>query len=846
MRFAYSHGIGLLKSVVWLAFIPTLAYADEIVEFDPSFFDFGGQVIDVSRFSQKDYVPAGQYNVDVFVNGELRGRADIEYVETADGKTALCLTSKLVQLFDLKKEALGVYRQNSCQNPSEYLPDAKIKLDQSVLALRVEIPQALLMLRPRGYVPPQLWSNGVPAAFANYAFGMHRHFGNWRNNYSQHLYLNGGINVGGWAVRHTGSFHAQNGKRSHYSRGTTYLKTGIAPLNSELTLGDFITEGVIVDGVPLRGAMMRTDVRMLPQTQRGYAPRITGVANTNATVIVRQKNNVIYQINVPAGLFEINDLYPTGFSGELSVEIHEADGNVKKTTVPYATLVPLMRVGQLKYQLAAGVYRHGNNVWSDDRVLTGSMQYGLTNRLTVNGGFIGHRHYQSQTAGLAMNTKYGAISGDVTTSSAKLGNARAERGASVRASYSLYVTPTKTNITLANYRYFSRGYYSFDETVAVNRLQSDDDGAAKIQEWRTTSVRPKNRYQLTLAQELKSGWGSLYFSGAMSNYWNYRGNHTEYQLSYANHYKSLSYHLGIAQSHAANDPKSDGQIFASLSFPLDLGWSNTPDKRNRFGHLNVAYAQDWQGRRQLRESVYASAGEYGQYGYGVSLAQSDHHTALAANASYRGNKGSVDASVAIDSDHTWQYSIGATGAVVAHPKGVTLSDSVGDTFGIIHAKEGAGAKINNGVGKRLDRFGNAIVEHLTPYEYNRLGIDPVDLPMNIEFDSTEREVVPKANAAMLIDLKASKNTMVLFHIDSADFDIPMGVSAVDEQGNVVGYVVQGDMLYANRLQRSDGTIRLKWGDSPLAACQFDYQLPVIKQQDVMQNIEVKCLASKQP
>ncbi len=47
---------------------------------------------------------------------------------------------------------------------------------------------------------------------------------------------------------------------------------------------------------------------MLPPNLRGYAPEITGVATTNATVIVSQQGRIIYQEQVAAGPFRIQNL----------------------------------------------------------------------------------------------------------------------------------------------------------------------------------------------------------------------------------------------------------------------------------------------------------------------------------------------------------------------------------------------------------------------------------------------------------------------------------------------------------------------------------------------------------
>lgn len=840
-RIAYP-SFRLLTSVVMLGlFSSAIIYAQEDTEFNTSF--FGAEdtsVTNIHRFNNGNYVPPGRYNVDVFVNGTLKGRTDVEYVENDNDNTSLCITSDLKDLFDLKPEAFASKRSGDCQFAEQYIPEAKIRLDQGTLALNVEIPQALTVVRPRGYVPSSLWDNGVPAIFVNYSANHQTFKQGEYTSHSQYLYMNGGLNVGGWALRHNGGYSRTDGQSNKYQRGLTYLQKGIAPLNSELTLGDLTSDGTVADSVSMRGVSLGTDLRMLPQTQRGYAPRVSGSAHTNAIVSIFQNGNLIYQTSVPAGPFEINDLYPTGYSGELEVEIREADGRVRKFNVPYATLVPLMRPGQIKYQLAGGRYRYGSTVLKEN-VATGSLQYGLTNNITLNGGFIGHKNYRSGTAGLAFNTPIGAIAGDYTQARANLGGSSPiSTGSSIRASYSLYVTPTKTNITLATYRYFSKGYYSLDETVVANQLELEGDRDV-IESWRRNTLRPKHRYQLTMSQDLGEDWGAFYLSGSASNYWNYSGTNLDYNFSYGNRYKTLSYQIGFSQNREAGSNKSNKQLNLSFSLPLPVNVKATDNQ----GYYSNSTTFRNSGEHSFRQSYSNSVGQYHDLNYGLSsMVTNQNNISGTGSLNYRTNYGSLDASVSVDNQHSRQYSVGANGAVVLHQKGITLSDNVGGTFGIVHVKNGKGARLNNGLGKKLDVFGNAIIEHLTPYDYNRVGIDPTDSDINLEFDATEREVVPVANSTMLIDLNARRNTMVLFSlITDGNTTIPMGAEAEDSQGNVIGYVAQGGTLFANRLTQTQDRISIKWGNGENERCYFDYKLDSldIDPAEGMINLDMKCM-----
>ncbi len=84
---------------------------------------------------------------------------------------------------------------------------------------------------------------------------------------------------------------------------------------------------------------------------------VRGIARTNAQIVIRQNGYVIYQSYVPPGAFEITDLYPTGGSGDLNVNVREADGREQHFVVPYAVVPVLQREGRFKYSLTSGKYR---------------------------------------------------------------------------------------------------------------------------------------------------------------------------------------------------------------------------------------------------------------------------------------------------------------------------------------------------------------------------------------------------------------------------------------------------------------------------------------------------------
>ncbi|MNV14403.1 putative outer membrane usher protein ElfC precursor [compost metagenome] len=143
-----------------------------------------------------------------------------------------------------------------------------------------------------------------------------------------------GGNIGPWRLRHHGSLTTGSARGTHYQGTQTYVQRAIEPWGSQLVVGDAFTEGALFDSFGFRGVQLATDDRMVPESQRGYAPRITGIARGNAVVRVRQNGNLLRETTVAAGAFVIDDLYPTGYGGDLDVEVTEADGSVQVSKVP--------------------------------------------------------------------------------------------------------------------------------------------------------------------------------------------------------------------------------------------------------------------------------------------------------------------------------------------------------------------------------------------------------------------------------------------------------------------------------------------------------------------------------
>ena len=132
-----------------------------------------------------------------------------------------------------------------------------------------------------------------------------------------------------------------------------YAYRAVSALRSKLTLGEGYLDSGLFDSFRFGGLSLRSDDNMLPPNLRGYAPEVTGVAKSNAKVIISQQGRVLYETTVAAGPFRIQDLNDA-VSGDLDVRVEEQDGSVQAFTMSTASIPYLTRPGALRYKLALG------------------------------------------------------------------------------------------------------------------------------------------------------------------------------------------------------------------------------------------------------------------------------------------------------------------------------------------------------------------------------------------------------------------------------------------------------------------------------------------------------------
>lgn len=783
--------------------------------------EFLRSAIDTSEYSQGNPVAPGMYDVELYVNERLKGRAEVNFEKLDDNSSISrpCFDLNSVSMLGIDIERLDqkiiekLKDKKTCNDLSKLVSGVDVNYDVSTQQINISAPQLVLTRYARGYVTPELWDNGVTAATLQYDYNAYSSdMSGAQNITTQYLALRGGVNWDAWRLRYRGALNWNNSNNWNYDNTSTFLERAIIPFRSKMVLGESTTDGQVFDSVGFSGLMLASDDRMYIDSQRGYAPIISGVANSNSLVQVMQRGTRIYETTVPPGPFVIDDLYPTGAGGDLLVTIREADGSERSFTVNYASIAQLLRPGTTRYTLMSGRYRNPT-VNENPLIAMGTLRHGFTNLITGYGGVLGGENYQSYSSGIALNTDVGALSADITHARTVLQNSENKNGNSFSLSFSKILPATDTNITLANYRYSNSGYYSIDDAMFMRDIKNHPDN------YYSDSISRKNRIQLSVSQSLSDVLGNINLNASTQDYWNKNGRDTEYQLGYANSFGKFNLNVNLNRTRDLTNGHWDNKIAIGISFPFGDSAKSM--------YINSTYVHD-KGHNGLQNTVAGTLGDKRQYNYNAFASvdryeQTGTKNTGGASGTWNSPYTNLGGSYSAGSGYQ-QYGMNMSGGVIGYSEGIVFTPTMGDTIAIVEANYAGGASITNNSSMSLDRSGKAAVPYLTPYRQNTIELDPKGLSNDVSLAVTSQNSVPTAGAVVLLKYKTDKGysaLLTIHHNDSAE--IPFSASILDEKGNVVGYMAQAGQSFV-RVKNKTGKLIVKWGASRSQQCSLNYHL----------------------
>lgn len=785
-----------VTTVLSLATAPAHA-VEAALEFSDGFL-IGGKAIDMQQYARAGQMGAGVHPLDVMVNGEARGTQDITFVSDGDNVQP-CISVALVQTVGLKEDYLRTLDSDpdACVGLEAMIDGARVDVDSATLQLLISIPQAAQTRDARGYVAPAQRDAGISAAFVDYTFNQSRSQGGPDSAY---LGMNAGLNAGAWRLRHRAGISHSSGRGTRHQVISSHLQRDLPRWNSQLLLGQGNTGGELFDSVAFTGLRVATDERMLPDSLRGFAPVVRGIAEGNAVVRIRQNGNIIHEVNVSPGPFSIEDLYPTNFGGDLDVTVTEADGREQRFSVNFSAVPQALRMGASRFSASAGALRDASGDLQPLRFAEGTYARGLSNRLTVLGGAQLGQAYQAVLAGAAINTAVGAFGADVTHSRARPRGDGRISGNSYRVNYQRYVASTGTNVGLAAYRYSTRGFLTLGDAA---RLQDDDWGHHS---------RARQRYQLNFSQRLGPR-SSVYVSGGHVSYWDNRPRRNDVQVGFQSVWGRANYGLS-AMRYRVPGGGEDTRYAFTLSVPIGRSPS-APRLGSQLSHAGSG--------RQAQLALTGAMGQDRSVNYNLSAGTAGGGGRNgSAYVAYQGGRGNVSAGYS-RSGRNNALSASAAGSVVVHRGGINLGAPVGDGFALVQAEGAQGAKVGYGQAIRVAGNGYALLPHVSPYRWNQIDLDPSGLPLEVDLLQTSQRVAPTAGGIVRVVFTTRRErSLFIDTTDALGQPLPFAARVEDASGRMLGAVGQGGVIQLRGAQDS-GELWVD-PDGP-QRCRLEYRMP---------------------
>ncbi|MEQ4924045.1 fimbria/pilus outer membrane usher protein [Proteus hauseri] len=785
---------------------PYAALADNM--FNPEALNLGveNQVADINNLDYFSYAGGqlpGIYSVDIYLNEKLIDNRQIRFIFDDDKKALVPeITKQDLLNWGVKETVTPILEQQSdtatITNIENVIPNAAHKYDFSRARLSFSIPQIALYNYGQGYIPATEWDDGINAAFVNYTYRQNKYwYHDQKDSNSVFLGLRSGVNVGAWRLRNHSTYNKNGDNASEWNNLQTYVERDIRRLKSRLTIGETASDDGILESTPYRGIKLASDESMLPQSQRGFAPVVRGIAQSNAVVTVRQNNSVIYQTSVPPGEFAISDLYPTSYSGDLQVTIEEADGTTRTFSQPFSAVPMMQRAGSVKYSVDIGKY-NADNAARKPSFLQATAIYGLPYNLSVYGGTLLSADYQAYVLGTGINLGYiGAVSTDITHARTTLLDDTDAQGQSYRIQYSKYLPETRTGFSLASYRYSTKDYYDFSSTnESLSHLN-----------------HKKKQFQVSISQSL-GDIGYLSLNGYQQYYWDRDRIDRNATLSFNSNYRTMSYSVSYAYNKRQDNKLTDQILSISLSIPFDISNNNN--------WLSYRYNTSKQGDSISSVSLSGTQLEDNNLQYDIS--QNYNHTRQefsgAVNSNYTASGGELSAGYSYDKRYQ-SVNWGATGALLAHQGGITPSRTIYDSAILIKAEDVDHLKVSSTQSLYTNSQGYAVIPNVSRYERNKVTVDPASLTGNNDVELTTTTVTPTKGAIVLADFKARKGARVLASLRYNGTTLPFGTQVEIYQGDRVvssGIIANEGEVFLNGVPKQS-LLLAKWGNSQTEQCQ---------------------------
>ncbi|MGP1189067.1 fimbria/pilus outer membrane usher protein [Serratia sp. CY54781] len=764
----------------WLAVLLSCAVfkgisAETHTAFDVKTLMGRGYSSDIAGFFDRARFLPGVHAVTIEVNAAQTYEADMQFGQ--EGQP--CMDESLLTMMKLYRRELPA----SCVALESLWPEATVNVEPGRFRVLLTVPERAF--------DPDLASNeqrGGYAALLNYdLFGQQ-----FRSGYSQQTSLMGtfepGINVGNWVIRNRSQF-----SRDGYSNRVEYQETAawrsIESWSSVLQLGEFGTRGSLYSGLPLLGGQLFTDEGQA--TSGHWLLPIQGVAQSNATVEIRQRGRTVYRTLVPPGPFSLNSGGTVMPGAEATVEITEENG--QKQSFPVN--IPATGAGgeHGSYQLGIGRYRRYQAEPPPSGIpllLLGEKTWTVGQRRQATfGGLLASNYQNLALRGDIFEGEKGSLSASALSS-----NGRQRRGGQLEGQGQIQLGERLSLSFFSLYR--TEKYQDPDEALSSASLGGRDS---------SSRLRSASGLAISIfVPEL----GAFSYSLSQNRY--YRGQ------------SSLMHIVGVTRSFeratlsanlqsSVNEPAA---LYVSLSLPLGSGSLSNRFQRSKSNRSAFGIQYQNGGSENFDYTLDTSAADQ-ERSVGGSLNLKTAYARLAAGAS-RTNQGNS------------AFNLSSSGAV-AYANGVlaTSPQWIGDSLAVVSLprQSGVPVTVSGGSGGITDFSGDALLPVIEPYMDIQANVNTQKLPLNVRLDSTHTAFRVARGSVVKRQFKVTEVRQLLLTVRTASGgSLPQGAAVYDEAGGFMGTLIgDGNVMLVNA--DIGKKLRLRVPNQP--ECTLSYRVPEV-------------------
>lgn len=715
----------------------------------------------------------GTTPVTLTVNGNGRGKIPARF----DSEGMLCTDA------DFFKQAGLILPANydqgaNCFDLKTAWPQSNVNLDpgQGTVALVVP-PEAV----SNSAAASGNWTHGGTAGMLNYDA---QAMSSDSTKFAQ-INSEAGFNMGDWIVRSRQSFSRFNGEDTT-QHIAAYAQKTLTERKQVLQTGQISLSNSLFGTGQVWGVQMFPEAA-LQNTKRG-AGLVEGIADSQSVVEVRQSGALIYSTMVPVGPFKLDGFPLLNTRTDLEVTLTGEDGAKRSFVVPASTFLRNGPAVQPGFTFGAGkLDQQGSD--ASPVIATAATGWLLGERTTLNGGVLGSSLYRAMAASLDMQPSATTQASLQMTGSQDANHD--EKGVSANASLSQNLTE-RIGVSL-NVMQQTNGYRELSDAIQNDPLDASDN------------IRNQYGLGLNWSHDMLGN-----FSASWARATSFNGEDTTY-LRGSWSRQIMGAHLSMSVDKSSGSDSNDNRFYANLSIP--------------FGSRNVS-------------SYYNNSKSGGRAGVRYSDRSSqDRGWSLSSDRDFRRNSNTYGASfdavtpysrlngsVSQESSVNTTWSGRASGSVVAHNHGVTLSPyRVGDTFGIAKVGDEGGVRVETPGGPTwTDGRGYAVIPSLAGYRKSTVEVDTRSLNKNVDIANAWQETEAARGSVSYVNFDVVRSRRVLVTVkDAQGKPVQHGSGVFDADGGFITVAGENGAVF---IPDAKPDMRYDLQSSGVTQCRFTPQL----------------------